>query len=251
MECPSHTDCVNPFLECSQNIFSQVAGLRAPGSSVKVREDFRERLLEAFDDLERKAFERQIPMVMLKDAKYALAAYVDEAVLGSDWPGREAWMGRPLQLEMFGDHVAGEGFFERLVHLRQGGEANLDVIELYYVCLQLGFEGIYKVRGLEQLMALQVDLRSQIEGYRGVTDPRLAPQGVSREGILSRVRREVPYWVIGVVTVSILFFGYIGYAYTIHRMAAHSLVQMDAQGRSLTRLAWENRPAAAERAEVK
>ena len=87
--------------------------------------------MAGFDQMERMAFERQIAMVILKDAKYALAAFVDEAVMCSRWPGRTAWMSRPLQLEMFGDHVAGEGFFERLAQLRQGGEANLDLIELY------------------------------------------------------------------------------------------------------------------------
>ncbi|SDL99820.1 type VI secretion system protein ImpK [Geoalkalibacter ferrihydriticus] len=248
MEAQRETDRVNALLECSQMLFSLVAPLRGGAGAPLPDEDFRDRILAGFDAMERMAFERQIGMVILKDAKYALAAFVDEAVMTSPWANRMTWMSRPLQLEMFGDHVAGEGFFERLAQLRQGGEPNLDLIELYYVCLQLGFEGIYKVRGLEQLMALQVDLRSQIEGYRGVADPRLAPQGVPREGLFTRVRREVPYWVVTVVTVAVIFFGYVGYAYTINRMAAHSVVQMEAEGRTVQQLALDQRrgPAVAE-----
>ncbi|WP_305042643.1 type IVB secretion system protein IcmH/DotU [Geoalkalibacter sp.] len=243
------TDRINVLLECSQTLFRLTAQLRGGDSSRLPGEDFREQILKGFDELERMAFERQIGMVILKDAKYALAAFVDEAVLSSSWAGRLAWMSHPLQLEMFGEHLAGEGFFERLAQLRQGGEANLDLIELYYVCLQLGFEGIYKVRGLEQLMALQVDLRSQIEGYRGVVDPRLAPQGVPREGLFTKVRREVPYWVIGVMTLAFVCFGYLGYARTIGNLANSTLREMRGDAQVVGQLAAKGRPSATVRGE--
>ncbi len=218
---------VNPLLTCSQSIISLAAPFRCGERGASLDADYREKILAGFDELERMAFERQIGMVILKDAKYALAAFVDEAVLTSAWPGRTAWMSRPLQLEMFGDHVAGEGFFERLSVLRQGGEANADLLELYYVCLQLGFEGVYKIRGLEQLMALQVDLRSQVDGYRGVLDPRISPSGIPRVGLMGRVRREVPYWVIGVATLAAVFFAYAGYSYTVGKISSGSLRAME------------------------
>lgn len=217
---------INPLLECGETIFSLMAVFIKGDRGAGLELDYREKILSGFDIMERMAFERQIGSLTLKDAKYALAAYIDEAVLSSAWPGRSQWMSRPLQLELFGDHLAGEGFYDRLTQLRQGGEANLDLLELYYVCLQLGFEGVYKIRGLEQLMALQVDLRSQIEGYRGVLDPKLAPQGVPAVPLISRVGREVPYWVITVVTISIIFFTHLGYSMTLTKLADHSVASI-------------------------
>ncbi len=218
----------NPLLECSETIFSLISVFKQGDRGASLDLDYREKMLSGFDVMERMAFERQIGMVILKDAKYALAAAIDEAVLSSAWPGRSRWMSRPLQLELFGDHLAGEGFFERLTLLRQGGEANADLLELFYVCLQLGFEGVYKIRGLEQLMALQVDLRSQIEGYRGVVDPRLSPEGAPAVALMARMRREVPYWVIGVVTVSVIFFTYLGYSMTVTKLADRSVAAIHA-----------------------
>ncbi len=218
----------NPLLECAETIFSLIAVFKKGDRGASLDLDTREKILGGFDTMERMAFERQIGSIVLKDAKYALAAYIDEAVLSSNWPGRTEWMGRPLQLELFGDHLAGEGFFERLTHLRQGGEANAHLLELFYVCLQLGFEGVYKIRGLEQLMALQVDLRSQIEGYQGVTDPRLSPAGAPAAPLMARVRREVPYWVITVVTVSIIFFTYLGYSMAVTRLVDSSVAEIGA-----------------------
>lgn len=223
MEDEKQTTRINPLLECAETIFSLISVFDKGDRGAALEPEYREKILSGFDTMERMAFERQIGSIVLKDARYALAAYIDEAVLSSDWPGRTAWMGRPLQLELFGDHLAGEGFFERLTYLRQGGENNSDLLELFYVCLQLGFEGAYKIKGLEQLMALQVDLRSQIEGYQGVSDPRLAPAGVPDVPLMARVRREVPYWVITVVTVSIIFFTYLGYSMTVTKLVDSSV----------------------------
>ncbi len=237
---------INPLLECGETIFSLISVFKKADRGASLELEYREKILSGFDVMERMAFERQIGSLVLKDAKYALAAHIDEAVLSSDWPGRTQWMSRPLQLELFGDHLAGEGFFERLTNLRQGGEANCDLLELYYVCLQLGFEGIYKIRGLEQLMALQVDLRSQIEGYRGVVDPKLSPGGAPAVPLMARVRREIPYWVITVVTVSIIFFTYLGYSMAVTKLADRSVTSIHAGRDAILSHSRTTRPTAAE-----
>lgn len=214
---------VNSLLECSAIIFTLTSLFRQDDHGINLEMDFRERLMAGFDEMERMAFDRKIGSETVRHAKYALAAYVDEMVLNSSWPGRTNWMSNPLQLEMFGVHEAGEGFFDKLNTLRQGGEINAEILELYYVCLQLGFEGIYKMRGLEKLTALHVDVRSQIDNFKGVVDPVLSLTGVPKAGILNRVRREVPYWVIGVVCVSIIFFTYIGYAVVVNNSMSTSV----------------------------
>jgi type VI secretion system protein ImpK len=219
---------VNTLLECSATVFALTAKLRS-NAVADALSDFREQVIKSFDVLERMAFERQIGTSTVQDAKYALAAYVDETVLASENPKRMAWMSKPLQLKFFGEHLAGEAFFEKLNKLRQGGEKNLDLLELYYTCLQLGFEGMYKMRGLEALMALQVDLRSQIDGYRGIVDPKLAPDGVPKTGIIARVSRHVPLWVIVAVTIGLLFFSYGGYSVILAKRVETTLQGLDQQ----------------------
>ncbi len=205
----------NPLLECCTSLFALTAPFKAPDRGASIADDYRDNIVAGFDELDRMAFEREITMQVVKDARYALAAYIDEVVLTSDWPGRLEWMAKPLQLEFFGEHLAGEGFFSRLAELRQEGECSIDLVELYYVCLQMGFEGIYRLKGIEQLMALQVGLRSQIETLRGAADKRLSPTGLPREGVLARARREIPYWVIATVTLAVSFFTYLGYSIAI------------------------------------
>lgn len=213
----------NPMLTCCESLFSLVAPLRDDQKALSVDTDFREIILTSFIAMEKAAFEKQIGMVEFKDAKYALAAYIDEVVLTSTWPGRMEWMSHPLQLEFFGEHTAGEGFFNRLANLRQGGEDNLHLLEIYYYCLQLGFEGVYRIKGLEHLMALQVDLRAQIDGYCGPVKNQLSPEGLPGKVLINQVRRHVPYWVIAVVTLAAVFFTYMGYSVVSGNIAKSSI----------------------------
>lgn len=218
----------NLLLECSASVFALTAKLRLNDFDGSLN-DFRERVITGFDVLERMAFERKISSSYIQDAKYALAAFVDEAVLVSECPERMEWMSRPLQLQFFGEHLAGENFFKKLSKFRQGGERNIELLELYYACLQLGFEGMYKMRGIESLMALQVDLRSQIDGYRGIVDPKLAQDGVPKTGVIARVSRNIPYWVIAVIAIGLIFLSYTGYSIILSERVNESLEVLDSE----------------------
>lgn len=79
----------------------------------------------------------------LEEARYALVAYIDERVLRSSWPGREEWMRQPLQLLCYRENVAGENFFRRLRALLRGPR-RLPAIQMYALCLALGFRGAYQ-----------------------------------------------------------------------------------------------------------
>ncbi len=217
----------NSILHCCEPLFALAAPLSDDRKASKLPADFREQILNELTAIDKRGFDLQIGMVELKDAKYALTAFIDELVLNSSWPQREEWMARPLQLEFFGEHTAGEGFFTRLATLRQGGEENVNLLEVFYYCLQLGFEGVYRIKGIEHLMALQVDLRAQIDGYRGPMDHALANSGRPTHALINQVRRQVPYWVIAVVTIAVVFFTYIGYAVFSSKLAEASISKVD------------------------
>ena len=89
----------------------------------------------------------------VEDVKFALVAFVDETVLSpsKDFPLRKEWEQLPLQLEYFREHLAGVKFFERLDGLLARDDAEAaDVVEVYYLCLLLGFKGKYNFYLLEE-----------------------------------------------------------------------------------------------------
>lgn len=190
-------------------------------------EDFGNRIKSALTQLEQEASVQQISLFEVQHMKYALAVFVDETILNSTWLNRAEWMGQPLQLQYFGEHVGGEGFFKRLTDLRQMGAQYTDLLEIYYVCLQLGFEGMYHILGLEKLLALQVDVTSQIEAARGYSDNKLSPAGLTRQDMFSKMSRKLPFWVILSSTATLIFGIYLSYAITINFKADASLQQIN------------------------
>ncbi|MFV2059350.1 MAG: type IVB secretion system protein IcmH/DotU [Gammaproteobacteria bacterium] len=214
---------VNQILESCSLLFAIMKPFKAHDRGAGIATDYKETIMSGFDSLEQTAYELKINGPTIKETKYAMAAFVDEIILCSDWSERTLWMSNPLQLQFFGEHLAGEGFFKHLAKLRQAGSANTDIIELYYVCLQLGFEGVYRLQGMEQLMALQVDLRSQLEDYKKIKNRVLSPTGLPESGFISHMRREVPNWAISVFTVAIIFFTYMGYSMIIENQSENGV----------------------------
>lgn len=82
-------------------------------------------------------------------ARFAICAWIDEAVLSSNWHDKGRWQLKPLQREYYQTAAAGEEFYQRLnnLGLQQG-----DVREVYYLCLAIGFKGRYCQEGDEFLL---------------------------------------------------------------------------------------------------
>ena len=110
----------------------------------------------------------------LDAARYAVAAFLDEMITSSPWPHKDAWASQSLQYRLFGTNVAGEEFFSRLESLRSAIPPNPDVLEVYHLCLALGFEGQYRLNGSKPLQNLMNDLFWEIQGRRGEM-PSLSP----------------------------------------------------------------------------
>ena len=61
------------------------------------------------------------------------------------------WLSEPLQIKLFDTFNAGEEFFSNLSELRLRTTNNKDVLEIYYLCLSLGFKGKYQLQSPEIL----------------------------------------------------------------------------------------------------
>lgn len=74
------------------------------------------------------------------EARFAVCAYIDEAILCSNWPERNIWLGELLQRRFYATNRAGEEFYTRMNNLESTSNQMRDV---YYHCLALGFKGRY------------------------------------------------------------------------------------------------------------
>jgi type VI secretion system protein ImpK len=82
-------------------------------------------------------------------ARFMVCAWVDEAILGSNWTQKNLWQKEQLQRLYYNTTDAGVEVFERLNNL---GFHQRDVREVYYICLSLGFKGRFIQAGDEFLL---------------------------------------------------------------------------------------------------
>jgi type VI secretion system protein ImpK len=205
--------------ELSGDIFLLVLGFRKRADSFDF-DTLYKGVMTLFKEFDQKAKALKLDPDDITDSKYALAAFVDEAILRSQWAGREQWADNPLQLQLFETYLAGEGFFEKLETLRARGEPAADVLEIYYLCLVLGFEGKYGIEGTERLSALAKLIHDELGRYRPMNLQEVSPHWKVVDGP-SHETSKLPRWLIytcaAVIILCILF--YIGFFISIRSKA--------------------------------
>src|SRR5437868_7579726 len=126
-------------------------------------EAMRLKIDEQFRALETKARQSDVPQEDVQQAKYAICAFIDEMILTSSWSLKDSWADKPLQLAYFNDFSAGEEFYNKVDVLR-GSKRNA-VLEVYYLCLALGFRGKYvDLQGMEKKKVLMDTMLREIRG---------------------------------------------------------------------------------------
>ena len=156
--------------------------------------EFNKRVDQFLDQFEANARNLGKPPAAVSDAKYAFCALMDEIILSSDFPIREDWERAPLQLRLFGEHLAGERFFDKLENLRIDPVVNVEVLEVFYTCLLLGFQGRYLLEGNEKLNYLISRLGQEITHARGGRN-EFAPNWKLPQRFQQYIRNELPLWL--------------------------------------------------------
>jgi type VI secretion system protein ImpK len=146
------------------------------------------------------------------DALYAMVALIDETVLSAGGACRDYWFGRPLQLDYFGDNIAGEEFYRRLQKLLAQAEKNKDALELYYLCLSLGFEGKYKILDPQERSALIDETGRKLRRAKIRISTALSPHGNRTDSGVPQKKSgtdRFPLWMAGAAAGGVCFVIYV------------------------------------------
>ncbi len=164
------------------------------GQAPKSHDEFHRRVGKFLAQFETNAHNLNKSASAIEDAKYAFCATMDEIILASSFSIRPLWERSPLQLRLFGEHLAGEHFFDKLEKLRIDPVINVDVLEVFYTMLLLGFQGKYIIEGSEKLDYLISRLGQEITHARGGRHG-FAPNWNLPHKFQSYVRDDLPLWL--------------------------------------------------------
>jgi len=189
---------VNPLLGAAGVLLALVRELRSTTSHADPSA-LRLELLRCVAEFEGLAAAGGVPRPKVTAGRYVLCAFVDEVIAQTPWGGGAGWAEHGLLREFHEESWGGEKAFQLLERLGQDAAGNTDLLELFYVCLQLGFEGRYRGTpdGRAQIDAIAARVLEVIRPAHDATAARtlaLRWQGVATSGY--RGVSAVPLWLL-------------------------------------------------------
>jgi type VI secretion system protein ImpK len=210
-----------------QEILTVITRLRANRQAVTDAATFRSSMKAALATAQADATRKGYTPDDARLATFAVVAFLDESVENANDPSFIDWSNRTMQEEVFGEPVSGETFFQCIDRLvtRADNPRDADVLEVFALCLLLGYRGQYSANELG-VPPIVKKIADKLERIRG--PHRLAPDWApAQDAVL-----QPPYdpWVralffgtLGALFLAVVFF--IGFKVALASGAAglHSL----------------------------
>jgi type IV/VI secretion system ImpK/VasF family protein len=163
---------LNPLVEAANPILAALPqirhALRHPDPA-----GLRLRLRSQLDAFDRAALAAGVAEDRRFVARYALCAVLDDAAGATPW-GRD-WLTEGLLSELHGDVVGADKFFALLEPMLAQPRQYRDLLELFYACLALGYEGRYRGEsGRLVLTQVRARLHGTVIAGRALADGALS-----------------------------------------------------------------------------
>jgi len=227
----------NPLLEAAQPLLRALADMPAKLSDegVTVFHRLLEREVASFQSLCSSA---QIRHEHVVAASYSLCTALDESANSTEWGGGKngeagVWAGQQLAAKFHGDTKGGDKFFLLVGRLAASPQEHIDLLELMYQILGLGFEGRFStsVNGRRQLETVRHRLFTLLGTARGDVPRDLSPHWKGVGAGKFRLLRSVPVWVTASLLALVLFGLFAWYKYQLLQMSADVEQRVAAIGR--------------------
>ncbi|MDZ7924898.1 MAG: type IVB secretion system protein IcmH/DotU [Marinagarivorans sp.] len=208
---------VNPLVNAAATLIAVFTKTRSTARHSDVG-GLHQRLVAEIKNFESRLRDLNLKQEQLLSARYLMCSVLDEAVLNTPWGSESAWAQRTLLSVFHGETSGGEKSFLILERLKQTPSENLDLLELFYICISLGFEGRYRLmsRGREGIEQVREEIFSIVRRYRGDYERSLSPSWVGLGHQRNPLTEYVPLWFVIALMLAVLFFSYSGLRYWLY-----------------------------------
>jgi type VI secretion system protein ImpK len=219
---------LNPLVEAANSLLAAVPqirhALRHPDPA-----GLRARLREQIGAFERSARAAGVPQERLFVARYALCALLDDSAAATPW-GRD-WATHGLLAELHGEASGADKFFALLDPMTGEPRKYPELLEFFYVCLALGFEGKYRggEGGRQALTQTRTKLYAIIAQHRPQDTSGLSDRWQGAAVPARRLPGALALWAVGSVCVLALAGIYLGYSISLGALSdpvARQLAQL-------------------------
>jgi type VI secretion system protein ImpK len=203
---------LNPLVKAASPLLLLAAQLRNTLSAPDV-EDLRRHTLEEIRRFEERSRTAGVSSEVTRAARYALCASLDEGCCRRHGVRRVSGPSRRCWWRFTGRRGAAKSFSRCWIAFRRIPARHIDLMELQYLCLALGFAGKYQVvdRGHAQLAQVQQDVYRKIRAFRGTPAADLSLRWRGLQDRRNPLIRYVPWWVVGAAALAIVTVAFFTY----------------------------------------
>jgi len=177
---------LNPIADAAANLFS-IAGQIKPLNNYRHLSKLHQELMQEIQTFQNTAKSQGYSSEHILVSRYALCATLDDVIKNTSWGSQGQWDQYSLLSAFHPDTVNPDRFFIILERIIKEPALYIDILELMYICLSLGFVGPYR-----SIQATSEELKSnpynnfqfekiiqnlyqQIRAYRGDFHKNLSP----------------------------------------------------------------------------
>ena len=177
--------------------------------------------IRAVREFESELAKLRYPQELSSDAHYVLCAAIDQAVLSTPWGLRSEWASQGLTVTFHKEALGGKYFFDVLERACSDPARNIDLLELQYICLCLGFAGKFQEdpRGAGRLAELRDDAYRRIRDVRGTPESGLSLRWEGEHDRRHRLVRYAPLWVVAAAASAFILGSFLVFKFALHRIA--------------------------------
>jgi len=203
---------LNPLLAAANPLLNMIPQLQA---SVEHRNPLglRDELADQIRRFDQRARAAGIEEPAVNAARYVLCTVLDEVAATTPWGGQGVWARQSLLVMFFKEAQGGEKVFQLLARLADNPKGNLDLLELLYTCLAMGFEGRYRVArdGRAQLDSIRERLADLIRKNRPAAERELSAHWMGAQIRKHPVLSAIPIWVTPLICMVVLIGAFLAF----------------------------------------
>lgn len=162
-------------------------------------------------------------------ARYILCTLIDEIILKTLWGTHSQWKNKNLLITFQNEPWGGERFFVILERCCEDPTLHIDLLELMYISLSMGYEGKYShlEKGYQQLNIVIDTLYEIIQQQRGEFSQKLFLQPFTNVITNNKLRHWLlPTFICIIATFTLLTIIYISFNHRLHTHAATIFQQL-------------------------
>lgn len=212
----SVTTGINPLVNAAASLLTTIAYLRETTYLGDVRQLHQE-LIHEIKVFETQAQTQNYRSELILVGRYILCATLDETILTSLWGAQSDWPKYKLLPTFHSEDWGGERFFLILERLSADPAIHIDILELIYLCLNLGFTGKFQLipNSDTDRHKISENLYQLIRWQRGDLKKELLLEEINPENKPTPANGSLPTWLIGLFLLMIILTLYVAFNFML------------------------------------